>query len=161
MIRHKVGIKQVLGRGGAELIRAAVHEAESRTSGEIVVRIMQSIESTPDSPREAAVMEFKRLGVMNTKRRNGILLFIALEERVIELVADEGIAAVVPQAVWQAVVDIISLGFRAGFYPEAVVMAVMRIGDLLAGNFPIEPGDVNELSDDVVTDQPDERRKTK
>lgn len=140
-------LAEVVGRGGSELISDAVHEAESRTSGEIVVRVVQTVSEAASGAREAAIAEFHRLGVVKTKQRNGLLLYIALKERKIELVADDGIAAVIAQEQWDFVVQIISLGFRTGFPAESVAMAVTAMGDLLSKHFPWSADDVNELPD--------------
>jgi uncharacterized membrane protein len=148
-----LSLDSVLARGGAELITSAVHEAEKRTSGEIVVRLTEHLTPKATPPRQAALAEFERLELFRTKQRNAILIFIALEERAIELVADDGIAAVIEQPVWQAAVEIISLGFRCGFPAGAIVMAVTKVGDLLAQKFPWQAGDVNEQPDRIVTDE--------
>lgn len=148
----KYRIADVLSDGGNELIEKAVAEAESCTSGEVVVRLKQSVDTTAQTVREAAFEEFLRLGVKETRLRNGILLFIALDQQQVELIADEGIYKVVPQGTWQRVVDIITLGFRAGVPAHAIVMGVKLISDLLSSHFPPLPTDTNELSDRVHRD---------
>ena len=144
---RQYALAEVLGRGRSELITGAVQEAESRTSGEIVVQIVQSLPTGTAAARDAAVAEFNRVGIVKTRQRNGILLFITLDERKIELVADEGISAVIAQAEWDFVVLTISLGFRTGFPAESVVMALTAMGDLLSRHFPWSVDDVNELPD--------------
>ncbi|MGI8905808.1 MAG: TPM domain-containing protein [Candidatus Sumerlaeaceae bacterium] len=139
-------LAEVLGRGRSEMIADAVHDAESCTSGEIVVQIEQELPPGV-SARDAAVAQFQRQGIANTKLNNGILLFIALDERKIELVADSGISSRIGQEQWDFVVQIISLGFRTGFPAESIVMALAAMGDLLGCHFPWQPGDVNELPD--------------
>lgn len=146
-------LDHVLGRGGSKLITAAIHEAEKRTSGEIVVRITQHIEPPGAPARQAAEQEFVRLNLMRTKRRNAVLLFIALDEHAIELVADQGIASLIEQPTWALVVELVSLGFRCGFPAEAIIMAITKIADLLGAKFPFEPGDINELPDQIITDE--------
>jgi uncharacterized membrane protein len=145
-------LRDVLDNGGAQLIEGAVKKAESRTSGQIVVRITQQIEPSGIAPRLAAVEEFNRLHVSRTKRRNGILVFIALNERAVELVADDGIATVVAQHQWQQAVEMITVGFRANFPAHSIAMAVTKIGDLLAEKFPPETGGADELPDEVISD---------
>jgi uncharacterized membrane protein len=143
---RQYSLSEVLGAGGSEVIADAVHEAELRTSGEIVVRLVQAL--PPGAlPRDAAIAEFQRAGISKTRQRNGILVYVALLERKIELVADEGIAAVIQQDQWNFVVQIISLGFRAGYPAESIAMAVTAMGDPLALHFPWREGDTNELPD--------------
>lgn len=151
-------LDHVLGQGGDKMITAAVHDAESRTSGEIVVRLVQAAGGS--DTRAAAEAEFQQLGMAATKARNGVLLYVALNERRIEIIADVGVIAMVPQATWQFAADVVTLGFRANVPTEAIVMAVLAIGDVLAEKFPRLPDDVNELTDIPVSGarpQPEKR----
>lgn len=145
-------LRHVIGLGRAHLITRAIQRAEKQTSGEVVVRIAHKVNPPEAKPREAALAEFQRHGLANTKHRNAVLIYVALDDRVIELIADDGIAAVIPQETWQSVVDVISLGFRAGHPTESIAMAVTRVGEMLREHFPYEAGDKNELPDKLLED---------
>lgn len=146
---ERITLRDVLGNGGAELIEESIGRAEGCTSGELVVRVVQALPAGAPNARTAALHEFDRLALSRTKLRNGILLYIALNEHAIELVADEGISALVPQSTWESAVEIISLGFRVGEPAAAIAMAVIKVGDLLSDNFPCEIRDVNELPNSI------------
>jgi uncharacterized membrane protein len=143
-------LQDVLGDGGAEIIRAAVTAAEKTTSGEIVVRLVQRIEPQGAPTRDAATQEFHELGLTNTRDRNAVLIYCSLDDRAIELLADDGVAAVIPQETWEEVVNIVRLGFRSNVPAAAIAMAVTRVGELLRALFPYREDDRNELSDNVV-----------
>lgn len=147
--RLRLTVRDVLGAGGAELIESAIHGAEGCTSGEIVVRVVQTVRGA-ESARAAALAEFDRLRLTATSRRNGILLFISLDEHAIELVADTGIAEQVPQSTWDVAVEIVSLGFQVGEPAAAIAMAVTKVGRLLSTCFPFERSDVNELPNKIA-----------
>jgi uncharacterized membrane protein len=143
-------LDDVLNGGGAELIEESIKQAEQATGGEIVVRLTQTVTPEDAAPRAAAIEEFGRLNIANTKLRNGVLLYIALDQHAVELVADEGITALVPHETWQQIVDIVALGFKTGVPAQALAMAITRIGELLATHFPCPPTDTNELSNRIV-----------
>jgi len=98
---------------------------------------------------ERAVRHFMESGVYNTRYRTGILLFISLLERRVELLADRGISKKIPQAEWNAIIGTIVDGIRNGPFESRLIEAVDRCGDLLAEHFPVQADDVNELSDDI------------
>lgn len=145
-------LDHVLGKGGALKIEAAIKRAELMTSGEIVVRITQSLPSPHNHPRHAAIAEFGRLGVHTTAQRNGVLIYTILDKHAVELVADEGVSKIVDHETWRTVVDIIAEGYRSGEPAEATARAVEKVGEILSKHFPYRKGDRNELNDRVIGD---------
>jgi len=102
--------------------------------------------------RLRAESAFYRYNVTATGAGNGLLLYISLFERRVELLVDSGIAARVKNETWQDVVDGIVSGIREGRFVPAVESAVARCGAVLAGPFPRRQGDVNELPDKPVVE---------
>ncbi|MBN2811960.1 MAG: TPM domain-containing protein [Spirochaetales bacterium] len=100
--------------------------------------------------RRRAVRRFVEGGVYATERRTGILLFLSLAERRIEIVADTGIAEQIEQSEWDAIAAGIAEGARQGKTAEALTEAVTRCGTLLASRFPPKQHNPNELADRVV-----------
>ena len=88
-------------------------------------------------------------GVYNTKDRTGILIFISILERRVELLADSGINEKIPQGKWQNIVDNIIQGIKEKNVTAHLIESINDCGDLLAQHFPIQPDDVNELSDEI------------
>jgi len=84
----------------------------------------------------AAMQQFVARGIAHTKDRSGILIFVSLAERYARIVADEGIAARVPQAEWQAAVDALIAHTRDGRIADGFIAAIGKCGKRLARHFP-------------------------
>ncbi|HEY4133900.1 MAG TPA: TPM domain-containing protein [Alphaproteobacteria bacterium] len=100
--------------------------------------------------RHAAAMEFAKLVNAQTSDRRGLLIYLSLAERHIEIIADRGIAAAIPDARWQEIVAAFPAAVKSQGLGEALLGVVRQSGALLATAFPPEPGQRNELSDGVV-----------
>lgn len=99
--------------------------------------------------KERALRYFMESGVSNTRDRTGILIFISILERRVELLADRGIAEKIPPDKWSSIVSDIIAGIKAGELSKHLHKAVTQCGDLLQDFFPIKEDDTNELSNDV------------
>jgi len=100
--------------------------------------------------RSAAIEAFLAHGVSQTEGRTGLLIFVAARERLVEVVADEGVHTPVGPGAWAEICDAISRQARQGTLAEGLVAGVRKAGELLSGPLPPRPGDVNELTDRVV-----------
>jgi uncharacterized membrane protein len=129
-----------------DTIASTVDEAESKTSGEIVVRLVHRLLPL-EKPRARAQREFFELRCHETKLRNGVLLFVVMASRRFEIVADEGIDRQVEPGTWEAIADRLSEGIARHGLEHGVCDAVASIGEVLAKHFPREAGDVDELPD--------------
>jgi putative membrane protein len=98
---------------------------------------------------EAACREFILRGLSRTRRRSGVLVYVALAERYAELLVDTGISEKVDDARWREVVQPLLEALREGDLANGLVEAVGRIGDILAPVLPPDDG-VDELPDKVV-----------
>jgi uncharacterized membrane protein len=99
------------------------------------------------SPRERARQVFGQLGVWDTEERSGVLIYVQLVDRRIEIVADRGIASRVKQAEWDAVCRAMERSFKAGQFQAGALEAIQSVTAILARHFPPGPGNPNELSD--------------
>lgn len=97
----------------------------------------------------AAMEQFMARGIGRTEGRTGVLVFVSLAERYARIVADEAIAARVPQAQWQEAIDALVGHMRDGRVADGFVEAIGRCGDVLAAHFPQMPGDRPELPDRI------------
>jgi putative membrane protein len=95
----------------------------------------------------AAMQQFLVRGMARTSQRSGILIFVSLAERYARIVADEGIAARVPQREWQGAVDALVAHMRDGRIADGFVSAIEICGKALAAHFPRNAADRNELPD--------------
>jgi uncharacterized membrane protein len=136
-----------------ERIQQAIAATEAQHSGEIRFAVESALPWSylrRDAPvRQRAMMVFSKLRVWDTEQNNGVLLYVELADRSVEIVADRGIAQRVPAAEWDAIVAAVRERFRAGAFEDGAIAGVQRIGALLAQHYPLAPGAVNpnELPD--------------
>lgn len=102
------------------------------------------------SPRARAADLFAELRVWDTAENSGILIYVQLVERRVEILADRGIAACVAQAEWDAICREMEAGFRAGRWRSGALQAVDRAAALLTQHFPAGTSNPNELPDPPV-----------
>jgi uncharacterized membrane protein len=144
-------VKKFLSKKDLAEIGSAIADQEKRTSGEIRVAIRQkrSRKEQGMSVEQLARHEFVHLGMVKTKERTGILIFILLEAREFFILADEHINEKVGPATWQAVAATMSGQFAKGHFRDGLLGAIRDVADHLATHFPVQPGDTNELSNKV------------
>jgi putative membrane protein len=97
----------------------------------------------------AAMEQFAIRGLARKKDRSSILIFVSLAERYARIIADEGIAARVPQSQWQAAIDALVEHMRDGRIAEGFVTAIELCGNELAKQFPRSEPNRNELPDRI------------
>lgn len=100
--------------------------------------------------RRAAMEQFLSHGLHVTRDRTGVLIFAALAERRVEVIADEGIYKAAPDTVWDAVVADLVDGLKRGRIADGFVAAVARAGAILAAHVPPRPDNRNELPDGLT-----------
>lgn len=102
--------------------------------------------------RERAIMLFGKLRVWDTEHNNGVLIYLLLAERAIEIVADRGIDARVSPEEWAAMAQRMGAAFREGRFEEGLTQALGEVSALLFEHFPLAAGeaDRNELPDAPV-----------
>jgi putative membrane protein len=100
--------------------------------------------------RRAALDYFLAKDLHLTRHRTGVLIFAALAEHRVEVIADEGIHAAAPSTVWDEVVADLVEGLKRGAVADGFVAAIARTGAVLAAHVPPRPGDVNELPDGLT-----------
>ena len=99
---------------------------------------------------DAALREFTARGLSRTAGRTGVLLYVALQERYAEILADSAVDERVDPSVWQGVIDPLLDAARQGRLREGVIAAVERVGLVLAEHAPRREGDLDELPNKVV-----------
>ena len=100
--------------------------------------------------RQAALDYFLAKDLHLTQGRTGVLIFAALAEHRVEVIADEGVHAAAPATVWDEVVADLVEGLKRGAIADGFVAAITRAGAILAAHIPPRPGDVNELPDGLT-----------
>ncbi len=129
----------------------AVREAESRTSGEIRVFVTRRRLGRHDVT-SLAQAELHRSKTTATRRRNGVLIYVAPSDRAFAVAGDEAVHAKCGPSFWDETAAAIEKEFRAGRFTEGLVAGICRAGELLAAHFPRAADDRNELPDEIVRD---------
>lgn len=116
----------------------------------IMARAMVPSPIRADRVRRAALQQFLAHGLQNTQARTGILIYAAVAEHKVEIVADEGIHSTVDEDVWVDVVSALTNSLKQGHPVPGFEAAVALCGQVLAAHFP--PGSVNpdELANRLV-----------
>lgn len=94
--------------------------------------------------------QFFAQNLHRTAERTGVLLFVSVAERYVEILADEGIHQRVPSGAWEQAVAEFTGAVRAGRVAEGFLRAIQTCGELLVEHFPARPGDRNELPDHLI-----------
>ncbi len=97
-----------------------------------------------------AQLEFHDEGLDGTRARTGILIMLSLMEHQAVVLADKAIASKLDAGVWKDVIQVVLSGARGGQWRAKIEEALRLCGKLLAENFPVQRGDVNELPNHVI-----------
>jgi uncharacterized membrane protein len=100
--------------------------------------------------RERAIELFSRLRVWDTEQNTGVLIYLLLADRDVEIVADRGIHLQVGAAGWEAICEEMEREFARGEFQQGVIRGVQAISDLLAKHCPPRPDNSDELSNRPV-----------
>ncbi len=139
--------RKLLKKIDRERIKKAIEDAERLTSGEVRVSVSTYFRG---DVRKVAEKAFARMGMSQTKERNGILFFIVPSRRRFVILGDEGIHAKVGQEFWECLSTIMSQKFKNREFTEGLVFGIEEAGKMLATHFPYNPEtDVNELSNEI------------
>lgn len=126
----------------------AIKAAETNTSGELRVHIEEHCGKDKDVNTRMQEV-FGALNMHQTEARNGILLYIATEDRKVGIWGDEGIHEKVGQQFWEEEIALIIKHFKAGQKAVGLALAIEQIGEKLRQHFPYQSDDVNELDDSI------------
>jgi len=124
----------------------AVQSAELKTSGEIRVHLeRRAREPFFEHAREI----FEKIGMTNTKDRNGVLIFMGLASRRFAILGDKGSHERVPEGFWDDIALQMTQEFEKDLFADGIIKAIQLIGEKLQQYFPFERDDVNELPDEI------------
>ena len=99
---------------------------------------------------EAAFTAFHAHGLHDTRDKTGIIVYVSVFERSVQVLADKGINDLVNPLAWEEVVALVTDGIRAGKPGEALCAGVTRCGEMLTERFPIKPDDTDELPNLII-----------
>ncbi|MBE2897899.1 TPM domain-containing protein [Pasteurellaceae bacterium 20609_3] len=136
-------------------VEAAISALEKRSSAELRVFIEKNAKlgdalshTTPVVARAEQV--FAELGMAQTALHNGVLIYVALNQRQCAVIGDSGIDCCVEAAFWQQCCDVISQHASVDALTHGIINAIELIGERLAEHFPYQDDDVDELPNEVI-----------
>ncbi len=129
-----------------EMISKAIQNAENQTSGEIRVHLEKYCEG---NVLDRAARVFADLKMHKTQLRNGVLFYLAYEDRKFAILGDAGINSTVPEDFWDNITIKMQQRFRGGHFLEGLIEGVELAGHQLKSKFPRSADDINELSDKI------------
>lgn len=124
----------------------AIKQAEKNTSGEIRIHFENHCKK---DVLDRASEVFAELKMHKTRQRNGVLIYVALEDKKLAILGDAGLNAKVPENFWDEVKNNTIEKFKQRQICEGVCQAVLQAGQQLKQYFPYQKDDVNELSDEI------------
>lgn len=128
-------------------IHQAVHNAELLTSGEI--RVFMEDECRNDVLDRAAFI-FAQLEMHETDLRNGVLIYLAVDDRKFCIIGDAGIHHIVGNNFWQEITGKMGVYFKENLFVDGIEYAVRKVGEQLSTHFPRHKDDINELPNDII-----------
>lgn len=128
-----------------EIIKA-IQIAEKNTSGEIRVHIEKH---TDKKHFDRALEVFHTLKMGETKERNGVLIYLAIDDKSFVICGDKGINDIVADDFWNATKDIMQNRFKQGNFKQGLVEGIEKAGNELKKHFPYQEDDVDELSNEI------------
>ncbi len=147
-------VARAFPRSTLNAIERAIKAAETAHAGEIRFVVEGALDGMPlfrdQSPRERAIDLFARLRVWDTEHNNGLLIYLLLADRAVEVVADRGIHAKVGADEWGKVCRQMEAAFRQANYEGGVVSGIQAVAQHLAMHFPADGHTRSELPDKPV-----------
>jgi uncharacterized membrane protein len=135
-------------------IENAIAEQERRHAGQLRFAVEASLplgELTRGVDAHTRAVEwFGRLRIWDTEHNSGVLIYLLLADRRVEIVADRGIHSKVGSAAWEAICGEMQREFARGQFERGAVIGIRAISDLLAAHFPRSGDSRNELPDKPV-----------
>lgn len=161
LLRHRLHdegtLRRALPAAALQRLTERVRASEQRHGGQIRIYAEAGLPTsyllrraaTREIVRQRALALFGKLRVWDTEHNNGVLIYLLLAERAIEIVADRGVNRHVPPAQWQAMIERMRADFRAGRFEDGLAQALEDITAVLARHFPRAPDAAgpNELPD--------------
>jgi len=147
-------LRRAFPRSALRAIRNRIAEQEKRHDGELRFAVEAALPWArlwrDQDAHSRAVELFGQLGVWDTEHNSGVLIYLLLADRRVEIVADRGIHGKVGSAAWETICGEMQRAFAAGRFEQGASLGIVAISDLLAAHFPPGVRKRNELSNEPV-----------
>lgn len=154
LLLNRWRVRRAFPRQALTNIEKAIKASEATHTGQIRFAVEGALDGVPlfkdQSARARSIDVFANLRVWDTENSNGVLIYLLLADRDVEIVADRGINEKVQQAEWEAICRLMETEFRAGNFEGGVLTGVAAVTRLLAKHFPASGAPRNELPDKPV-----------
>lgn len=141
-------------RGSLRAIEKAVRESHRTHVGQIRFAVEGALHCSALfkglSAREHAIDVFSQLRVWDTEYNNGVLIYLLIADRDVEIIADRGIHAKVDSHEWEAICHAMEAAFRQGAYQSGVLRGIEQVTELLKRHFPVADPPRDELPSSPV-----------
>jgi uncharacterized membrane protein len=135
-------------------IEQAIKASEATHAGQIRFAVEGALDGAPllrnQSAHDRALDVFSHLRIWDTAHNNGVLIYLLLADRDVEILADRGIDALVSSADWQNICEIMEAEFRTGRFEAGVIEGIEAVSKYLVKYFPKSGAGRNELPDAPV-----------
>ena len=154
LIEHRWRVRRIFPPQVLAAIEKAIKTSEAAHSGQLRFVVEGALDGAPlfgnQPARERALDVFSQLRIWDTAQNNGVLIYLLLADRDVEIVADRGIDARVGRAGWDAICREMEAAFRAGEFEHGVIKGIEAVSRELARHFPPQPDQRNELPDQPI-----------
>ena len=154
LLEHRWRLRRDFPPKVLDAIEQAIKAGEASHSGQVRFVVEGALDGAPlfrDQPaRDRALDIFSHLRIWDTTHNNGVLIYLLLADRNVEIVADRGIDAKVGSADWKKICGDMERDFKAGNFERGVIRGIEAVSQLLAAHFPRHGGGRNELPDAPV-----------
>lgn len=139
-------VSKFLSKEQQKSIVQAICDAEKNTSGEIRIHMESSCSC---DVLDRATEVFKQLKMHKTALRNGVLIYLSVQDKKFAILGDVGINIKVPDGFWNQIKDGMIGHFTKGEIATGLIDGIAQIGEKLKSYFPIAADDKNELSNEI------------
>ena len=154
LLEHRWRVRRVFPSQVLHAIEQTIKASEATHSGQVRFVVEGALDGKPlfrDQPaRERALDIFSHLRIWDTAHNNGVLIYLLLADRKVEIVADRGIDAKVGAAGWAEICKAMEADFRNGNFARGVIFGIEAVSRQLAAHFPRHGAGKNELPDEPV-----------
>ena len=128
---------------------AAIETAELNTSGEVRVHLDDNCKG---EVLDRAAYVFEKLEMHKTEQRNGVLFYLAVQDKKFAILGDAGINQKVPENFWEEIKSEVITNFKKGDFAGGLSSGIVKAGEQLKAHFPYQEDDVNELDNEISFD---------
>lgn len=154
LVTGHLAVRRVLPARAMRAIERTIRESEASHGGQIRFAVEPALDFAAlvrgQSARQRAIEVFSQLRAWDTEHNNGVLIYLLLADRDVEIIADRGIHSRLGNAGWETICREMEQAFRQGRFEEGVIAGIKAVGGHLEKHFPNRPAGPSELPDRPV-----------